>query len=68
MSQPFSSYNEWRTTMIERDGLTIDRASCGARHTALEDVDIAETKLFIQSYGAKYQQQVVAWPQKTPSE
>lgn len=68
MIQPFSSYTEWRTTMTERAGLTLDRAFCEERLAVLEDENNAETRSFIKSYGATYHQQVVAWFQRVLSE
>ena len=64
----FTSYQEWRTTMIERAGLTLDRDYCKERLAVLEDESSEETRSFIKSFGATYHQQVVAWFHKALSE
>ena len=64
----FTNYQEWRTTMIERAGLTLDAAYCKERLAVLEDMDSAETQSFIKSFGATYHRQVVAWFHKALSE
>ena len=43
----FTSYQEWRTTMIDHAGLTLDEDYCKERLTVLEDEIIPETKRFI---------------------
>ena len=64
----FTSYQEWRTTMIDRAGLTLDEGYCKERLTVLEDETIPETKRFIQTYGATYHKQVIAWFHQALSE
>lgn len=68
MNNLFTNYQEWRNTMIDRAGLTLDRDFCEKRLTILEDKDNPETKSFIKSFGATYHQQVVAWFHKALSE
>ena len=68
MDNLFTSYQEWRTTMIERAGLTLDRTFCKERLAVLENESNTETRSFIKSYGATYHKQVVAWFQKALSE
>ncbi|MEM9079343.1 MAG: hypothetical protein AAGC74_01485 [Verrucomicrobiota bacterium] len=68
MNNLFTSYQQWRTTMIDRAGLTLDRAYCEERLTILEDETNAETRSFIKSFGAPYHKQVVAWFHQALSE
>ncbi|MDP0491034.1 MAG: hypothetical protein Q7Q71_08305 [Verrucomicrobiota bacterium JB023] len=64
----FNSYQEWRTTITERAGLTLDREFCQGRLEVLEDESSPETQSFIKSFGAAYHQEVVAWFHKALSE
>ena len=64
----FTNYDEWRNTMIERAGLTLDHDYCTERIAALQDEDNSHTKSFLKSYGATYRDQVVTWFQQALSE
>ena len=64
----FTNYQEWRTTMTERAGLTLDREYCQERLAVLEDETTAETQSFIKSFGASYHKQVVSWFHQALSE
>jgi len=64
----FTNYNEWRTTMIERAGLTLDRDYCEERIAALQDESIPQTRSFLDAYGPNYRDQVLAWFQQALSE
>ncbi len=64
----FTDYHEWRTTMIERAGLTLDYSYCQERLAILEDQNEAETRSFIKLYGSAYHQKVVAWFHQALSE
>ena len=64
----FTSYQEWRSTMIERAGLTLDATYCKERLAVLEDESSAETQSFIKSFGPAYHKQVVSWFHKALSE
>jgi len=55
----FTNYNDWRNTMIERAGLTLDRDYCKERLSVLEDENAEETRSFIKLYGADYHRKVV---------
>ena len=58
---PFTNYQEWRNTMIETAGLTLDRDYCKERLTVLEDETVEETQSFIKIYGTNYHKQGIAW-------
>ena len=64
----FTNYQEWRTTMINRAGLTLDHDYCKERLAVLEDKNAEETSSFIKLYGDAYHEQVIAWFQKALSE
>lgn len=64
----FTSYQQWRSTMIERAGLTLDRNYCQERLAVLEDENADETRSFIKSFGANYHRQVVSWFHQALSE
>lgn len=68
MNHLFTSYQEWRSTMIEQARLTLDDNYCKQRLAVLEDENSAETKAFIDSFGAAYHKQVIAWFQQALSE
>jgi len=61
MNQIFTTYQEWRSTMIERAGLTLDRNYCEERLAVLQDESTAETRSFIKLFGGDYHKQVIAW-------
>ncbi|MBK1834861.1 hypothetical protein [Roseibacillus ishigakijimensis] len=46
---------------METSAGPILRAFCEERLAVLEDETVAETRAFIQSFGAPYHQQVVTW-------
>ncbi len=64
----FTSYKEWRMTMIDHAGLTLDQDYCKERLAVLEDKTTKETQTFIKLYGDSYHQQVVAWFHQALSE
>ena len=64
----FKSYQDWRRTMIEHAGLTLDQDYCKERLTVLENETFEETQTFIELYGASYHQQVISWFNKALSE
>jgi hypothetical protein len=64
----FTSFEEWRTAMIERARLTLDRDYCQERIDILGDETLPETKLFIKVYGITYHKQVFSWFQKALSQ
>ena len=64
----FTSYQEWRKTMIEHASLTLDRDYCTERLAILENENLSETRSFIKMYGATYHKQVIAWFNQALSE
>lgn len=54
--------------MTETAGLKLDADYCGERLAVLEDLETAETKKFIELYGADYHRRVISWFQKAQSE
>ena len=64
----FTNYNDWRNTMIEHAGLTLDHKYCTERIAALQDKGNASTASFLKAYGANYRDQVIAWFQQALSE
>ncbi|MBK1831104.1 hypothetical protein JIN77_10230 [Verrucomicrobiaceae bacterium R5-34] len=64
----FTNYHDWRSTMIDRAGLTLNHDYCSERLSVLEDENAAETQTFIRLYGAPYHQKVVGWFQQALSE
>ncbi len=68
MNNLFNNYHEWRKTMTERAGLTLDRSYCEDRLAILEDQNNNETQSFIKAFGPNYHQQVIAWFHQALSE
>ena len=64
----FTNYNDWRNTMIERAGLTLDRDYSKEPLSVLEDENVEEPRSFIKLYGADYHRKVVGWFQQALSE
>ena len=64
----FTSYQEWRKTMVEHASLTLDRDYCMERLAILENENLSETKSFIKIYGVTYHKQVIAWFNQALSE
>jgi len=68
MNNLFTNYQEWRSTIIDRAGLTLDSDYCKERLAVLEDESSSETLSFIKSFGANYHKQVVSWFHQALSE
>jgi hypothetical protein len=68
MTTVFTSYHQWKTTMTEHAKLTLDQDYCEKRIAALQDESLPQTKSFIDAYGSKYRDQVIAWFRKALSE
>lgn len=65
---PFTTYTDWRTTMIKHAGLTLDSDYCEQRLGVLENEQDEETQTFIKIYGATYHKQVIDWFRQALSE
>ena len=61
MTNIFKNYDEWRSTMTDCAGLTLDRSYCEERIAALADENIPTTKSFLVAYGSDYRDLVVSW-------
>ncbi len=59
--QVFASYDEWHSAITGRCGLTLSKEYCEERIAALTDEKAPGTKPFIETYGADYRDQVIAW-------
>ena len=64
----FSNYNEWRSAITGRCGLTLSRAYCRERLAALADPEVPSTKAFLEAYGKSYSNQVCQWFKQAENE
>jgi len=68
MKALFNSYDEWRSAITGRCGLTLDRPYCEERLAALADESVPSTKAFLKAYGPGYRDLVVTWFTRALSE
>jgi hypothetical protein len=64
----FTNYYEWRSAITGPCGLTLGRAYCQERITALSDPAIPSTRSFTETYGEEYLHQVTSWFSQAESE
>lgn len=61
MNPLFETYQEWRSAIAIRGGLTLDRYYCEGRIAALADEAIPTTAAFLDTYGSGYRNLIVSW-------
>ena len=64
----FTNYYEWRSAITGPCGLTLSRAYCMERATALSDPSVPSTRSFSETYGENYLRQVISWFRQAESE
>jgi len=64
----YQNYQEWREDITTKGGFTLDRAYCEERIAALQNDEEPSTRSFLDAYGDKNRQQIIAWFQQALSE